>query len=456
MRLEVSVLVVLSLAMVWPAGADPVTGWRTDGTGRYPQADPPTVWSAEKNVLWAAPMPGWSNATPILVGDRIFVCSEPTTLLCVSAADGKILWQKTNTYDELLGPEELAQARQDREKADQIIKELGPLKKQFTTLRDQLKKAPKDADLRARAKGVKKQVDSLEAQLELVSKWRLPPANPTNGYSSSTPTSDGRNVYVLFGTGAAACYDLEGSRKWVRFIEKPKDGYGHSASPLLAGGKLLVHVVDLVALDTDTGEELWRTKSQYRWGSPVRAKIGDVDVAVTAGGDVVRVSDGRALARGLAKLEYSAPLICENTAYFIEHGGKAVRLPAEAAEQIKPPSLWQTRPKKDRYYASPVFHEGLLYAVNQTGAFSAIDAGSGEVVYEKALELGKGTCYPSVTLAGKYIFVSSDSGTTIVVRPGREYEQVARNTLEVFRSSPVFSGTRLYIRGSKKLYCIGR
>ena len=456
MRRKVSVVVLLSLATVLPAGADPVTGWRTDGTGRYPHADPPTVWSAEENVLWATPMPGWSNATPVLVGEKIFVCAEPTTLLCVSAADGKILWQKTNTYEELLGPEEMALARQDRKKADEITKKLGPLQKQFTSLRDQLKKTPRDADLRARTKAVQKQAKALEAELKRVSKWRLPPAHDVNGYSSSTPTSDGENVYVLFGTGTAACYDLQGNRKWIRFIEKPRDGYGHSASPLLAGGKVLVHVVDLVALDPDTGEELWRTKSQHRWGSPARAKIGEVDVVVTAGGDVVRVSDGKALARGLAKLDYCAPVIHGNMAYYIEHGGKALKLPDQAAEKIEPPSLWQTRPKSDRYYASPVLHEGLLYAVNQAGAFSAIDADSGEVVYEKALELGKGTCYPSVTLAGKYVFVSSDNGTTLVVRPGRQYEQIAKNTLEVFRSCPVFSGTRLYIRGRKKLYCIGK
>jgi hypothetical protein len=47
-------------------------GWRTDGTGRYPDAQPPTEWSAQSNVVWKTPLPKPSNATPILVGDRLF------------------------------------------------------------------------------------------------------------------------------------------------------------------------------------------------------------------------------------------------------------------------------------------------------------------------------------------------------------------------------------------------
>ena len=456
MRFKLFILLVSSIVATAKAETPQAVGWRTDGTGLYPQAEPPATWAADKNVIWATPMPGWSNATPILVGDKIFVCCEPTTLLCVSAADGKVLWQKTNSYMEMLSDEEAAQARQDRKKAEEIIKKLNPLKKQLDELIKKLRKTPKDDELRAKAKAVKKQVKDVEQQLKLVSKWRLPSTNNVNGYSTCTPTSDGKNVYVLFGTGVAACYDLEGNRKWIRLVEKPKAGDGHSASPLLVGDKLLVHVLNLLALEKDTGKEVWRAKSQPRWGSPVRAKIGEVDVAITPSGDLIRVMDGKVLARQLGRLEYCAPVVHGGAVYFIEHGGKAVKLPTEPAEKVEIQALWQTKPKKDRYYASPVYHEGLIYAVTQQGVFSAIDAKTGEVVYEQKLELGKGTVYTSVTAAGKHILVSSDNGTTIVVQPGREYKEITKNTLEAFRTCPVFSGTRMYIRGQKSLYCVGK
>jgi outer membrane protein assembly factor BamB len=455
MRFRPLICVTLLVLAAAQAPAEPAWGWRTDGTGRYPQADPPLQWSQQTNVLWAVPMPGWSNATPILVGERIFVCSEPTTLLCVSAADGETLWQRTNSYMELLSPEQAAQAQRDIQKGDEILKKIDPLKKQFQEMAGRLKKTPKDTELRTKAKQVKKQIQALQAELKPLSTWRMPSTHPDNGYSSCTPTSDGEGVYALFGTGVAAKYDLEGNRKWMRLVEKPTQDYGHSASPLLVGETLVVHILTLAGLDRDTGEELWRVKAPPRWGSPVLARIGGNEpVAVTAGGEVVRVSDGRLLGRQLAALTYCAPVVSGQTVFFIEHGGKALALPAEPVERIRSDALWQTKPKNDRYYASPVHHDGLIYAVTQTGVFSAIDAGTGQVVYEKKLDLGKGTVFSSVTLAGSCLFISSDNGTTIVVQPGREFKQLAKNQLERFRSSPVFVGRRMYVRGYKKLYCI--
>jgi len=54
-----------------------IVGWRTDGTGTYPKANPLTKWSTTQNVIWKTPLAKWSNATPIIVGDRLFVCGEP-------------------------------------------------------------------------------------------------------------------------------------------------------------------------------------------------------------------------------------------------------------------------------------------------------------------------------------------------------------------------------------------
>ena len=53
------------------------------------------------------------------------------------------------------------------------------------------------------------------------------------------------------------------------------------------------------------------------------------------------------------------------------------------------------------------------------------------------------------------LYVSSDNGTTVVLQPGREYKELARNSLETFRSSLVFEGKRMYVRTTKGLWCIG-
>ena len=185
------------------------------------------------------------------------------------------------------------------------------------------------------------------------------------------------------------------------------------------------------------------------------ASVGGIDLAVTAGGDIIRPADGKILAGGLASLDYCAPLVEKGVAYFVQHGGKAIKLPPTADEPFKTEVLWTTSPKNDRYYASPVCHEGLLYAVTQHGDLSVIDAADGRVLYEKKLDLG-GTVYPSVSLAGGCLFVSSDNGKTVLLKPGRDYQEVARNALEPFRSSPVFVGERMVVRTLLGVICIGR
>jgi outer membrane protein assembly factor BamB len=51
-----------------------------------------------EDALWSTAMPGHSNGTPIVWGDRIFTPAQQKdgklVTLCLSKADGKILWQK--------------------------------------------------------------------------------------------------------------------------------------------------------------------------------------------------------------------------------------------------------------------------------------------------------------------------------------------------------------------------
>ena len=88
--------------------------------------------------------------------------------------------------------------------------------------------------------------------------------------------------------------------------------------------------------------------------------------------------------------------------------------------------------------------------------FSVLDAKTGKIIYEKKLDQLKATTYPSPVLAGNYVLLSDEKGTTIVLEAGREYKETAVNVLEPFRSSPIFIGNRMYVRTLKSLYCIGK
>lgn len=433
-----------------------ITGWRNDGGGRHPEADVPIEWSEDKHIVWKTALGDWSNATPILVGERLFMCSEPTTLLCVDAKDGKILWQRDNHYFDTLAPEEAAIARDNLGKAEQLKKQLGPARDDLIKLNDALDSSSEKAQITKQIKTQEDKVKTLEEKIAALEAYSAPKTHVGNGYSTPTPTSDGKYVYVLFGTGTVGCYDLQGNRQWLRFIEAPEHGWGSSASPVLVGDLLVVHVNNVFALDKRTGSTIWQGESKPKWGSPVRARIADVDIVITASGDIFRGADGVVLARGVSSLEYATPVVDGNKVYFIENGGKAIRLPNEAKEGMKPETLWETAPKNDRYYASAVLHDGLIYAVERGGHYSVIDAATGKVLFEQQLELGGGTSYPSITLAGNSLLISSDNGTTHVLKPGPACNVIAKNSISGFRSSVLICGPRMYIRALTHLYCIGK
>src|SRR2546423_9416161 len=86
-------------------------GWRGDGTGQYPDATPPTVWSKSadgktKNVLWQTKFPHYSWASPLIIGDRIFVRSEPYDMVCLDKNTGKVLWMRAHGPNEGVSEED--------------------------------------------------------------------------------------------------------------------------------------------------------------------------------------------------------------------------------------------------------------------------------------------------------------------------------------------------------------
>lgn len=91
-----------------------------------------------------------------------------------------------------------------------------------------------------------------------------------NGYAGprSTPTVDGRMLYVLGPHGDLVCLTTAGREVWRRHMQRDfggrmHSGWGYSESPLVDGQKLVVTPggaeAGLVALDKTTGREIWRS-----------------------------------------------------------------------------------------------------------------------------------------------------------------------------------------------------
>ncbi len=245
-------------------------GWRTDGSGSYPKAQPPLEWSPTKNVVWCTPMPGYGVSHPVLLGRRVFICSEPATLLCLDREDGKILWQKTSSYaeleidagraraaqGELAETAELNQEAVGRPEGDGCCCTALSSRTRRRGRRSRRSSSPSASSIEESRRRKQK--------LTLAVRYTQPDTHPAAGYSAPTPVTNGKDVFVAFGNGLVACFDLDGNRKWLKLIEHSNAPFAHSGSPILAGDKLLIHFTDLVALDPKTGNECLASQASRR------------------------------------------------------------------------------------------------------------------------------------------------------------------------------------------------
>ncbi|MEZ4269083.1 MAG: PQQ-binding-like beta-propeller repeat protein [Myxococcota bacterium] len=458
-----AVLAVLAAPGAWAATGP--TGFRGDGSSRFPEAKPPLRFSTDSGVTWAAKMPAWSNASPVVVGDKVFVTAEPFDLLCLSATDGRKLWQRTTGATDCLEGAERDAAERDAVEAKRITALLTEREKALSKQKRAVRKRAADAAAKALLESLSAEVNSLRAQLAKHDRYRPPDPIPELGFASATPVTDGRLIYAVFGNGTVTAFDLAGKRVWGRWLGTPLQamrGYsrGQAASPMLIDGRLIVAMNALQALDPATGKVLWTGDNYTDYGTPVHVRVGGQSVLVTPAGAVIRVSDGRTLATSLGAMLYVGPVALGDTIFFI--GGNDASAPVEAtAVQLRSSGdsasgsvKWRTRLGNDRLYSTPVAHDGLVYIVSRLNTLWVLDAATGKLVYEASLPLGNGDVYPSPVIAGDRLYVTSKSGAVAVLKPGRAHEELAVNQLEPARASPVFIGKRMYYRGFDTLYAI--
>ena len=88
--------------------------------------------------------------------------------------------------------------------------------------------------------------------------------NKTNSAASGSPAGDGKNVYVFFGDYGLISYTADGVERWKLPMGPFNNINGHGASPVIVENKLIL-IVDqdtnayILALNKDTGKEIWRT-----------------------------------------------------------------------------------------------------------------------------------------------------------------------------------------------------
>ncbi len=94
-----SLVLLFLLTSAAPGPAQEWTRFRgPNGSGISDAKTIPTQWT-ERDFNWKMALPGPGHSSPVLWGDRIFLTTgddrtNQLWVLCVSASQGRILWQK--------------------------------------------------------------------------------------------------------------------------------------------------------------------------------------------------------------------------------------------------------------------------------------------------------------------------------------------------------------------------
>jgi outer membrane protein assembly factor BamB len=113
---------------------------------------------------------------------------------------------------------------------------------------------------------------------------------------------------------------------------------------------------------------------------------------------------------------------------------------------------WSTS-KGSPYTPTPIIYGELFYALADNGVLSAYEAKTGELVYQQRLP---SSFSASPVAADGKLYLASEDGDVFVVKAGRKYELVSRNTMgQPLMATPALSQGMLILRGDKAIYAIG-
>ncbi len=391
-------------------------------------------------MIWKTPIAGRGWSSPIVVGDRVFVTS-------VTRESGNPEDAKPGLY---FGG--------NRDKADEVAHQW---------------------------RVICLDLASGEPQWEKTLHEGIPttPRHIKNSYASETPVSDGRALYVLFGDVGLYCLSLDGDVIWQKELPACKTRYdwGTAASPVLHDGRLY-YVSDnedasyLAALDTETGEEVWRVERDEKsnWSTPFVWENDKRTEIITPGTGLTRAYDldGKLLYEwdGASSITIATPYTAHGLLYvtsgyvgdskrpiFAIRPGAEGDISLEDDEESNDSIAWFL-PQAAPYNPSTIVYGDILYVLHDRGMMAAYDATTGEALYEKKRMKGGRSFTSSPWAYDDKIFCLNEFGNTIVVQAGAEFKQLHTNELEsdeLTMATPAFADDRLILRTGDAVYCIG-
>ncbi|MBI3821550.1 MAG: PQQ-binding-like beta-propeller repeat protein, partial [Planctomycetes bacterium] len=308
-----------------------------------------------------------------------------------------------------------------------------------------------------------------------------------HSYASSTPVTDGKNVYTFFGKSGVHAFDLIGNKLWSADVGSATHMWGSAASPVLYKDLVIVNAAieskALIAFNKLTGKEVWRkTGMGTTWSSPILAdtKDGKQELVLNLPGKVVGYDPqtGKELWNcegigsgggkgggggggfGFGPYTASTPVAKDGVVYVIGGGGPS---PAQSlavkvggsGDVTKTHIVWKQ--KAGATNCSPVLSGDHLCIVD--GTVTCLKTSDGSITYKERLYSARGEYVSAVAAADKIYALTRFDGL-FVITGGGKFERLGHIDLKddtsVFNASPAISDGRLYLRSNEYLYCLGK
>ncbi len=315
----------------------------------------------------------------------------------------------------------------------------------------------------------------------------------------TTPVVQDGKVYTLGAEGHLLCLEtVTGKVVWSHDLKK-KYGiasspvWGFSSNPLLDGKKLICLVggegTTVVALDKDTGKELWRALNSSGghgpgYGSPIIIEAGGCRQLIVWHPEAVSSLDpetGKVYWKQPFQVQQGISLATprkDGDLLFVSafyDGSLLLRL-----DRDKPDAsvVWKRKGRSERntdalhcLIGTPFLEDGHIYGVCSYGQLRCLKADTGDRLWEtlQATEAaGNGTDRLATAFIVKNsdrFFLFNEKGNLIIARLSpKGYEEISRahileptNTAQrrdVVWSHPAFANQCVYARNDKEIVCV--
>jgi outer membrane protein assembly factor BamB len=390
-------------AQEWPRFRGP----NGSGIGAAPSVP---VQFTEKEYNWKVTLPGGGHSSPVVWRDHLFVtCSEKETatriVLCLSAADGGTVW------------------------------------------RHEIKAHPY-------------------------------PEHADNDYASSTPATDGKSVYVAWSTpeeyALSALDAADGHEVWKVGLGRYVSQHGSGTSPIVVGDVVLLgndqegQRGSIVGVDRNTGHKLWEIDRKA-------GKSGGMSAATPV---VLKGSDGSEQAvfcsryEGITALDprtgsiawqipdafhfrtVGSPVVLGDNliAGFSGEGPRGHEFIVARPEGTKASVAYQLK-EAIPYVPTPLYKDGMLFILSDTGTMSCYRADSGKLLWQN--KIGP-AYYSSPVCTGEKIFCISKKGEVAAIAASEKFDVLGHSQLgELCHATPAISGGIMYVRTYSHVISIG-